>query len=105
MAARKAPAGPVGLVTLDDALRPYPVLSKETLRRLIAEGKLASTKVGRFLFVRQADVDELFRPKLRQVAAPPVAEEPTVARPTHGLEPCPNCGAMSSGYHRRICGT
>jgi len=96
------PAAAPGMVTLAEALAPYPVLSPKTLRALIAKGSLPATKVGKYLFVARADVDELFRPKLR---APQVAPEAEPMVPAHGLALCPSCGRMSGEYHRKVCGT
>jgi hypothetical protein len=99
---RQPPSGaPLGLVTLAEALKPYPVLTKKTLRALIAAGKLPASKVGKYLFVAQGDVDELFRPRAREQAVKP---EKPAAVPHSGLTPCPNCERMSSADHQQACG-
>lgn len=91
---------PVGLVTLDEALAPYPHTSKKTLRALISTGKLAASKVGKHLYVARADVDEVFRPRVRAGKIAPVAQAVVAS---HGLSACPKCGDMSSPEHQAVC--
>jgi hypothetical protein len=97
-----APAAPPTLVTLEEALRPYPTVSKKNLRRYIREGKLSASKPGHHLLVDPAELAELFRPRARTVAAVPI--EPAAAVPAAGLLSCPACGRLSSADHRARCG-
>jgi len=70
----RASDAPPALVTLDEALRPYPAVSVRSGREWIKRGRLPAVKVGKQYLVAPGDVAALLRPTLRQAALRPVRE-------------------------------
>ena len=64
------------LITLDEAVRKYPI-SKRTIRHKIATGELPASKPGRALLICDADLARLLAPTLRTAVARPKPESPT----------------------------
>lgn len=62
------------LMPIAEAIKPYRGLTVRMVIRLIHDGRLAATKIGRGYLVDPADVAALLRPTLRQPKARPARE-------------------------------